>query len=157
MEEDLAQAKRQLSEQDERIRELQMRLQTQAEKAALTRLSDRQELSELVQRAIQDYMRKHPAARTSASSYEAPARAWSAYRPSTHTTSGAGMSPPPARQHSPIRAQNATLGPWAVPGPARCAPRQCFPQVPRCTATGEGAMPACMRSLGGFGLVLWAP
>jgi hypothetical protein len=116
LEEDLAQAKRQMSEQDDRIRELQMRLQTQTEKAALTRLSDRQELSELVQRAIHDYMRKTPAARTSTSSYDEPARAWSAYKP--HATSGGTLSPPRTvalSNTSPERHRGAPGGAGQVP------------------------------------------
>ena len=75
LEEDLAQAKRKLGEQDDRIRELQIRLQAQTEKAAIARLADRQELSELVQRAINEHMRKNLPARPCSSS-EAPARAW---------------------------------------------------------------------------------
>jgi hypothetical protein len=98
LEEDLGRAKRQLSEQDDVIRELQLRLQTHVEKAALTRLADRQEMSDLVSRAVQDFIRNNPQtlAPVSYPPYE---------RPST-------SSPPRARtsQDSPERHGGAAAG-----------------------------------------------
>jgi len=90
LEEELAQAKRQLSDHDDRIRELHMRLQTQTEKAALTRLADRQEVSDLVARAIQDHMRKNPP--RSSASYDAPPSVWPAYTPHRVDHSAVAMS-----------------------------------------------------------------
>ena len=97
LEEDLMQARRQLSEQDDKIHELQMRMQAQTEKAALTRLSDRQEVSELISRAIQDYMRRNPPARPSASYDDLPASASVALAATSHPNSS------PERRSSPLR------------------------------------------------------
>ena len=44
--------------QDQRIRELQLRMQTQAEKAALSRLADRKDIAELIASGVRDYLRR---------------------------------------------------------------------------------------------------
>lgn len=113
LEEDLLQARRQLSEQDDKIHELQVRLQAQTEKAALTRLADRQEVSELVSRAIQDYMRRHPTPRPTVL-HDLPVTAWT----STPQTS---RSPERRGGASPLRPPSLDAVPHqddALHGPA---------------------------------------
>ena len=47
-----------MDEQEARIRELQLRMQTQAEKAALSRLADRKDIAELIASGVRDYLRR---------------------------------------------------------------------------------------------------
>ena len=94
LEEDLSKARRQLSQQDESIRDLQLRLQTSIEKTALTRIADRQDMSELVSRAVHDFMRKHPPPHSrSAPSYDPPISTWGPNSP-RHISASSPMRPP---------------------------------------------------------------
>ena len=102
LEEDLLQARRQLSEQDGKIHELQMRLQAQTEKAALTRLADRQEVSELVSRAIQDYMRRHPTPRQNPA-HDMPQAAWMNTPHTSRSPQRRGGASPRRGGASPLR------------------------------------------------------